>query len=122
MSTLKANKIHILGVGGTFMAGVALLAIAVNLIEFACSAGLPAIFTRVLAMNQLNYLSYNIYLLLYTFVFMLDDIIVLSLAIITLSRFKFAEKYNYWATLIGGLLILILGILLVFKPGLLMFG
>ena len=104
------------------LAGVAVLAIAVNLIEFACSAGLPAIFTRVLAMNQLNYFSYNIYLLLYTFVFMLDDIIVLSLAIITLSRFRFAEKYNYWATLLGGLLIFILGILLIFKPQLLMFG
>jgi len=44
------------------------------------------------------------------------------LAVITLSRISFTEKYNYWATLIGGLLIFILGILLIFKPELLMFG
>ena len=83
---------------------------------------MPAIFTRVLALNNLNFLSYNFYLLLYTFVFILDDIIVVSLAVITLSKFGLSEKYNYWATLIGGLLILILGLLLIFKPQLLMFA
>jgi thiol-disulfide isomerase/thioredoxin len=101
--------------------GVAALAVAVNLIEFFCSAGLPAIFTRVLTLSELSSFSYYLYLLLYTFVFMLDDLIIFSLAVITLSKIGFTEKYNYWATLIGGLLILILGILLIFKPELLMF-
>lgn len=104
------------------LGGIIILAVGVNLIEFFCSAGIPAIFTRILALNQLSPISYYFYLLLYTFVFMLDDIIVFSLAMITLKRINFTEKYNYWATLIGGLLILILGILLIFKPGLLMFG
>jgi len=102
--------------------GIILLALSVNLIEFFCSAGLPAVFTRVLVLSQISTLSYYLYLLLYTFVFMLDDIIVLSLAVFTLNRIGFTEKYNYWATLIGGLLIFILGILLIFKPELLMFG
>ena len=102
--------------------GIIILALGVNLIEFFCSAGLPATFTRVLTLNSLNPLSYYLYLLLYTFIFMLDDLIIFSLAIITLNRVGFTEKYNYWATLIGGLLILILGILLIFKPELLMFG
>jgi thiol-disulfide isomerase/thioredoxin len=104
------------------LGGVILLAVGVNLIEFFCSAGLPAVYTRILALSDLNSFSYYLYLLLYTLIFMLDDIIVLSLAIITLSRVGFTEKYNYWATLIGGILILILGLLLIFKPELLMFA
>ncbi|MBZ9578552.1 hypothetical protein KJA14_01745 [Patescibacteria group bacterium] len=102
--------------------GLIILALGVNLVEFFCSAGLPAIYTRILAVNSLSTFSYYFYLLLYTFVFMLDDLIIFSLAMITLSRVDFTEKYNYWATLIGGLLIFILGVLLIFKPELLMFG
>ncbi|KPJ71503.1 hypothetical protein AMJ50_01780 [Parcubacteria bacterium DG_74_3] len=104
------------------LVGVIILALGVNLVEFFCSAGLPAIFTRILAMNQPPKLTYHFYLLLYTFVFMLDDLIIFSLAMITLSKIGFTEKYNYWATFIGGLLILVLGILLIFKPEILMFA
>ena len=104
------------------LAGVIVLAFGVNLLEFFCSAGLPAIYTKILTMSHLSALSYYLYLLLYTVIFMLDDLIVFSLALIALNKFKFTEKYNYWTTLIGGILILILGLLLIFKPGLLMFG
>ncbi len=105
----------------TFL-GVIFLALGVNLVEFFCSAGLPAIYTRILSLNQLNSLGYYLYLLLYTFIFMLDDLIIFAIAIITLSKIGFTEKYNRWATLIGGLVILILGILLIFKPDFLAFG
>jgi len=104
------------------LGGIIILALGVNLIEFFCSAGLPATFTRILALNQLSALNYYLYILLYTFVFMLDDLIIFSLAAITFSRIGFTEKYNYWATLIGGLIILTLGILLLFKPEILMFA
>ena len=102
--------------------GTILLALGVNLVEFFCSAGLPAIYTRVLTLSQVSTPGYYLYLLLYTFLFMLDDLIVFSLAVFTLSRIGFSEKYNHWATLIGGLLIFALGILFIFKPELLMFG
>jgi hypothetical protein len=101
--------------------GIILLAVGVNLVEFFCSAGLPSLFTRILALNNLSGFSYYTYLLLYTFIFMLDDLIVFAIAAFTLSRVGFSEKYNRWSTLIGGLLILILGILLLFKPEWLMF-
>ncbi len=118
----KAEKIVTSPFTFAMIGGLIILALGVNLIEFFCSAGLPAIYTRILTLSEISTLSYYLYLLLYTFVFMLDDLIIFSLAVITLSRVGFTEKYNYWATLIGGLLILILGILLIFKPELLMFG
>lgn len=98
------------------------LALGVNLVEFFCSAGLPAVYTKVLTLSELNPVTYYLYLLAYTFIFMLDDLIVFSVAAFALSKFSFADKYNYWSTLVGGLLILILGILLIFKPAWLMFG
>ncbi len=101
--------------------GLIVLAFGVNLVEFFCSAGLPAIFTRVLALNPLTTLGYHFYLLLYVFVFMLDELIILSVALIALKKIGFTDKYNYWATLISGILIIILGFLLIFKPEVLMF-
>ena len=103
------------------LVGIIILAFGINLVEFFCSAGLPVTFTRILALNSLSNLNYYLYLLLYTFIFMLDDLIVFLIALITLSRFSLTEKYNYWATLFGGLLIFALGIILIFKPELLMF-
>lgn len=102
--------------------GLIILAIGVNLIEFFCSAGLPAIYTRILTLSNLNKVTYHLYLLLYTLVFVGDDLIVFSLAMIAISKIGFSEKYNYWSTLVGGLLIFILGLFLIFKPGVLMFG
>lgn len=118
----RAEKIAISPLTFGMIGGLIILALGVNLIEFFCSAGLPAIYTRILALSQISTFSYYFYLLLYTFIFMLDDLIIFSLAIITLSKIGFTEKYNYWATLIGGLLIFVLGILLIFKPEFLMFS
>jgi len=101
---------------------VVILALAVNLIEFFCSAGLPAIYTRILSLSQLGSFSYYLYLLLYTIIFMLDDLIIFAIALVTLNRIGFTEKYAKWSLLIGGLLILILGLLLMFKPDFLIFG
>jgi len=118
----RAEKIATSPLTFGIIGGLIVLALGVNLVEFFCSSGFPAIYTRILALNTVGKLSYHLYLLLYTFVFMLDDLIIFSLAIITLSKIGFTEKYNYWATLIGGLLMLILGILLIFQPELLIFG
>jgi hypothetical protein len=118
----QAEKIVASPLTWVMMAGVVFLAVGVNLIEFFCSAGLPTIFTRILTLSGLGTFGYYFYLLLYTFVFMLDDLVVFILALITLNKIGFNEKYNYWTTLVGGLLILALGILLIFKPAFLMFG
>ncbi|MDI6883225.1 MAG: hypothetical protein QMC93_01990 [Patescibacteria group bacterium] len=117
----RAEKIVTSPVTLAMLGGLIVLALGVNLVEFFCSAGIPAIYTRILTLQELNPLTYYFYLLLYTFVFILDDLIIFSIAIITLSKIGFSPKYNYWTTLIGGLLIFILGILLIFKPGWLMF-
>ena len=56
------------------------------------------------------------------FIFMLDDLLIFSIAMITLQEKMMTAKYTSWSNLIGGLIMLIIGILLIFKPGWLMFG
>ncbi len=104
------------------LGGIIILAFAVNLVELICSAGLPAVYTQVLALSDLTMGQYYAYLLLYILVFMLDDLLVFFVAMITLRLTGVTTKYVRTARLIGGVLMLIIGLLLIFKPGWLMFG
>jgi len=102
--------------------GIIGVAFAVNLVELVCSAGLPAIYTQILSLSNLSTPVYYLYLLLYIFIFMLDDLAIFIIAMTTLQATGISTKYTHWANLFGGIIILILGILLIFKPGWVMFG
>lgn len=102
--------------------GIIALAFMVNLVELVCSAGLPAIYTQVLALNNLSKVQYYMYILLYIFFFMLDDLFVFFVSMTTLKITGVTTKYTRYAKLIGGILMFIIGILLIFKPELLMWG
>lgn len=104
------------------LGGIILLAIAVNMIEAVCSAGLPAIYTKVLVMSDLPTWQYYAYLLFYILIFMLDDLIVFVGAMLTFRSFGLDSKYARYSHLIGGIIMLLLGLLLMFRPEWLMFG
>ncbi|MEA3273149.1 MAG: thioredoxin family protein [Patescibacteria group bacterium] len=104
------------------LGGIIILAVTVNLVEMVCSAGLPVIYTQTLALSHLARWQYCLYLCLYTFIFILDDLFIFFTAMITLQMTGIATKYTRASRLIGGLLMIIIGILLIFKPSLLMFG
>ena len=101
--------------------GIMALAVSVNVIELLCSAGLPVVFSELLAINNITGSKAVMYTLLYIIFFMLDDIVVFLLAVKTMDVVGFSTKYNKYSHLIGGLIMLIIGILLLFKPGWLMF-
>lgn len=96
--------------------GVMTLAISVNFIELACSAGLPLLFTQILALNNLSKLSYMIYILIYIFFFLIDDIIVFVIAMFTLKITGISNKYSKYSHLIGGIIMLLIGLLMIIKP------
>lgn len=102
--------------------GIIGLAFAVNLVELVCSAGLPAIYTNILSISNLSTYQYYLFLLLYIFIFMLDDLLIFIIAMTTLRATGISSKYSRWSGLIGGIVILAIGILLIFKPGWVMFG
>lgn len=102
--------------------GIILLAFAVNLVELICSAGLPVIFTQILTLSNLSQGQYYAYMLLYIFIFMLDDLFIFFTAMITLEMTGISTKYSRYSHLVGGVLMIMIGLLLLFKPELLMFG
>jgi thiol-disulfide isomerase/thioredoxin len=104
------------------LVGIILLAVAVNLVELICSAGLPAVYTQVLTLSHLPTWQYYLYLLLYILIFMLDDLVVFFSAMITLQMTGLSDKYARASHLIGGTLMVLIGLLLLFKPEWLMFG
>ncbi len=102
--------------------GACLLAVSVNLVELACSAGLPLVFGQLLALNNVSGIQGVFYTLLYVIFFMLDDMVIFVIAMLTTKVAAISTKYNKYSHLIGGLIMIVIGLLLLFKPGLLMFN
>ena len=100
--------------------GIATLAISVNLIELACSLGFPMIFTEILTLNKVEGVSRIVFLLIYILFYMLDDIIVFTISMITLEATGITNKYSKLCTLISAIIMILIGILLIFKSDWLM--
>mgnify|MGYP004554997431 FL=1 len=107
---LKHNNILLL-IGGAF-----LLATSVNIIEMACSLGFPTIFLEILTINKIKGLLKILYLLIYIFFYLIDDLIVFIISIKAFSAKGISTKYNKYVHLIGGIIMIILGLLLILKP------
>jgi glutaredoxin len=98
------------------MIGVLLLAIAVNLIELVCSAGIPAVYTQVLALTPMPAWQYYGYLLLYNVIYMLDDVAVFAVAALTLQISGIGARYARASRLVGGVVLAAVGLMLLFRP------
>lgn len=98
------------------------LAVTVNLIELLCTAGLPALFTRVLSVHGLSWWEHHAYMLLYVTAYMFDDTVMLAIALITLSRRKVQERAGRAMKLLSGTVMIALGVLLVLRPDWLRFA
>lgn len=94
------------------------LAFTVNAIEFVCSAAIPAVFTQVLALSGISTIQHYMYIILYVFFYMLDHILIFSMAAFALGS-GFSQKYAKVCKLLGGIIMLILGLIMVLAPHLL---
>lgn len=104
----------------TTVLAIIVIAFSVNIIEFACSIGIPQAYTKILDLNMLTFVERQWYILVYTLGYMIDDFIVFGLAIWGFTRLEaHGAKYSRLSLLIGGVLMLILGLLLVINPELL---
>lgn len=101
--------------------GIILLAFSVNLVELACSAGLPLLYTQILAYNQLPMATYYGYIGIYIFFFLIDDLVIFAIAMISFQVTGISNKYSKLSTLIGGFIMLVIGFLLIFFPNIIMF-
>ena len=102
--------------------GVVLLAFSVNIIELLCSLGLPVMFSEILTINEVSTSMKIIYSIIYVFFFLIDDIIIFVIAMKTLEIKAISNKYAKYSHLIGGIIMLVIGFLMVYKPEWLMFN
>nr|WP_031431730.1 glutaredoxin domain-containing protein [Methylomicrobium agile] len=90
----------------------AMLAVLVQIVEFLCTSGFPALYTRILTLRQMDPWSYYGYLLLYNAAYMFDDVLVLGVGIFTLSQRRLQEKEGRWLKLASGGVMIALGVYL----------
>ena len=101
--------------------GVMGLAVSINLVELACSAGLPLVFTELLALNHVNSFMKILYTVIYIIFFLIDDLVIFFIAMFTMKVTGISSKYNKYSHFLGGIIMVFVGLLLLFKPEWLMF-
>jgi len=92
------------------------LAFSVNIIEFACSIGIPQAFTKILELNDLNFATRQLFTLIYTFFYMIDDFLVFGIALWAFQYMHLTTKYTRYCLVIGGIAMLVLGYFFIFDP------
>jgi len=118
-----AKMKHILEISAwpAIILGVSILAISVNMIELVCTAGLPAVFTQILAFNDVGAFARYGYIGLYILLYMIDDFVIFAIAVYTLHATGLTTKYQRFTLIFGGVLMYGLGLLLIFAPEILTF-
>lgn len=96
--------------------GIMGLAFTVNLIELACSSLFPGIYAVILSANNVGFVDEIIYTLIYILFFLIDDLVVFIVAMKTSEIMGISSKFNKYSHLIGGLIMLIMGLCMIFKP------
>ena len=109
-SVLRANRL------ASAMVGVVVLAFLVNTVELLCTAGLPALYTGVLSRYGMSRWQEYAYIALYQLFYMFDDAVMLTIAVITLSKRRLQEGGGRWLKLVSGVVVAALGLLLLFRP------
>ncbi len=100
--------------------GILMLAFSVNIIEFACSAGYPQIFSKFLLPSFAGDIINQAGLVLtYIGAYILDDLIIFGIALYSIEKIGITQKYSKICNVVGGALMLTLGGLMIFAPALL---
>ena len=98
------------------LAAAFVLAVLVNMVELLCTAGLPALYTSILAQRDYPAAVRYGYLGLYVAAYMFDDAIMVAVVVTTLNRFKLQETGGRWLKLVSGSVVLALGVVMLLKP------
>lgn len=94
----------------------AVMAVLVNIVELLCTAGLPAMYTAILTQQDLSRPAYYGYLGLYLLGYITDDTLMVGAAVMALTSRKLTEHTGRWLKLISGIVMLVLGGVMLFRP------
>ncbi len=104
----------------TLVASSIILAIFASLVELPCTAGFPIIYTGILTGTFLqSSFMYYLYLLLYNLIYVLPLATIILVFGYTFKGKQIKKQTMSWIKFIGGAIMLLLGIILLFAPGIL---
>jgi uncharacterized membrane protein HdeD (DUF308 family) len=114
MSNVVREKSLLAMVGGTIV-----LAATTNLYELLCTSGFPMIFTRMLTMRGISQWGCYLYLIAYNIIYVVPLAVIVLGFTATLGSRKLSEQEGRVLKLLSGTMMLVLGLLLIFYPGML---
>ncbi len=101
---------------GALMLATAGLAVGVSLMETPCTAGLPMLWTGMLAERDLAWVAMATLFGLYLLVFLVDELIVFGAAVVTMRAFKLQERHGHALKVVSGVVMLCLATVLLVAP------
>lgn len=92
------------------------LAIGVSLIEFACTAGFPVIWSNLVSSSNISAATFIFLLAVYMIIYLIDELAIFGAAVITMKASRLEEKHGRILKLISGMVILVLGVVMLINP------
>ena len=86
-----------------------MFAMVITIVEFPCSAVVPVFFASTLVEAQLSTLTYLLYIAIFIFFYLLNEIIIFSIAVFTMSVRIASSKVMTWISLAGAIILFALG-------------
>lgn len=98
------------------LAATTLLAVGVSLLETPCTAGFPVLWTGLLATADVGTAQAAWLFGLYLLPFLLDEVLVFALAVLTLRATKLQERHGRLLKLVAGTTMLALAVTVLVRP------
>ena len=95
------------------------MALGVTLVELPCTAGLPVLWTTLLADAGVATGAFVVLLLLYMVIYLLDELLVFGAVVVTMRVTRVEERQGRVLKLVGGSVMLALALAMLFWPTLL---
>ena len=86
--------------------------------EFSCTAGFPVVWTNLVAAQYVEPITFVLLLLLYMAICQIDELVIFSVAVLTLKAGRMEEKHGRMLKLVGGMFMLMLAGVMLFEPAL----
>lgn len=94
------------------------LSAGVSLVEFSCTAAFPVVWSNILTQQGVSGAQFVLLLLLYMFLYQFDELVIFIIAVITMKSKRMEEKHGRILKLFSGCLMVILSVVMLWKPAL----
>jgi glutaredoxin len=92
------------------------LSASASLVEFACTAGFPVLWTQLLAQHGAGGLQFAALLLLYMLIYQADELAIFAVAVWTMRALRLEERHGRLLKLASGMLMGVLAVTLLVAP------